>query len=141
MLNFLMNARNELIAVVDQIPDHDSNYVNRNDFSSFEMAQAMADKANLLTSDFRYFIPVDSGSGSYPRFDVIRAPRVGDLVSQSFNGDSYPRGKIVKISKTLKKITTDTGHIFWRNGNSGQWLVNRYASMIQGHVREQNPGF
>jgi hypothetical protein len=80
------------------------------------------------------YIATDDGKWSWPQFDVIKAPKVGDKVSQSFNGDSYPRGEIVSVSKSLKLVTTSTGHKFYRRGKSGAWLVNKYASMIPGHV-------
>jgi hypothetical protein len=113
--------------------------VNRNDFESFDEAEMIAEQATKVTGVLH--IATDYGAGGYPRFDVVEAPKVGDKVSQYFNGDSYPRGEITHISKSLKKVVTSTGHIFWRRGNSGAWLVNGYASMIPGHVSEMNPSF
>lgn len=55
------------------------------------------------------YVAIDNGPWHYPRYDVIRRPYVGDLVSKSFNGDSYPRGTIVKISDSLRRVETDTG--------------------------------
>lgn len=117
----------------------DKQWIARMDMVSLDQAQRIAESASEFSGS-RY-LSVDNGNGHYPRFDVVEAPKVGDLVSQSFNGDSYPRGHIVKISPTFKKVTTSTGHEFYRFRMSGSWQVNGYASMIPGHVSEQNPSF
>lgn len=117
----------------------DKAWTFRIDFTSLDQAQRIAESASEFSGS-RY-LSVDNGNGSWPRFDVVEAPKVGDLVSQSFNGDSYPRGKIVKISPTFKKVTTDTGHEFYRLKHTGSWLINGYAAMIPGHHSEMNPSF
>lgn len=50
-------------------------------------------------------------------------------------------GTIVKISNTLKKITTDTGHVFWRRRDTGCWKANDTWSMRPGHFEKRNPSF
>jgi len=139
MLYFLVNNAGKMIDIRSDFPGNGTLYINRNDFLAFEEAAARADEATKLTG--KLHIATDAGRWTSPQFDVIAAPAVGDKVSQSFNGDSYPRGTIVKVSKTLKKVTTDTGHTFYRRGNTGSWVINGYASMIAGHVSEQNPSF
>jgi hypothetical protein len=123
MLYFNLNDQGQLVSVTSE-----------------RSADAMAEQANAL-KDGNTYIATDAGRYSSPQFDVIAVPKVGDKVSQSFNGDSYPRGEIASISKTLKKITTTTGHAFWRVRNTGCWQVNGYASMIPGHHDERNPSF
>jgi hypothetical protein len=149
MLYFILNAAPAANAkLIDNVsvigtsrnrPQGNVMSVNRNDFESFDEAEMIAEQATKATGVLH--IATDYGAGGYPRFDVIEAPKVGNKVSQSFNGDSYPRGEIVHVSKSLKKVVTSTGHVFWRRGNSGAWIVNGYASMISGHVSEMNPSF
>lgn len=142
MLNFILSwSTGELVAISDiASEDPDLTKVNRNHFSSLVDAVDIADKANKLKNGKTY-IATDAGKNCSPRYDVIAAPAVGSEVSQSFNGDSYPCGKIVKVSVSLRKVTTDTGKVFWRHKQTGSWLVNGYASMIAGHVSERNPSF
>lgn len=89
-----------------------------------------------------YFIATDKGEYTTPRYDVIARPMVGDLVSKSFNGDTYPCGTITKISPTMKKITTSDGTTFYRpHDRAGHWLNHGTFSMVPGHRYEQNPSF
>lgn len=76
-------------------------------------------------------------------FAAERLPQIGDKVSKSFNGDSYPVGVIARISKTYNRITTDTGLKFTRVGpNSWKQGGQKGAfSLIQGHHSERNPHF
>jgi hypothetical protein len=75
-------------------------------------------------------------------FITARLPQVGDEVSMSFNGDTYPIGQIDKISPTYNRITangivfTQTGPYNWvRGGKNGTF------SMIKGLHRAMNPSF
>jgi hypothetical protein len=77
----------------------------------------------------------------WPKFGVIKTPAIGDEVSYAFNGDSYPAGKIIKISNSLKRIETDTGVTFYRSGLSGVWLYEKTWSMIPGHKNKRNMSF
>lgn len=112
---------------------------NRNDWRTLERATEVAEAVTEFTGEL--YIPVDRGAYTSPRFDVIRAPKVGDKVSYAFNGDSRPCGEIVKISPTMKKITTSDGKEFYRRGQSASWINNGTWSMIQGHHNERNPSF
>lgn len=96
--------------------------------------------AKLTKSEGTLFIGIDRGEWVSPRFDVMRAPAVGDAVSKSFNGDTYPVGHVVSISKTMKRITTSTGDVFHRRRESGSWSDGTF-SMVQGHISELNPSF
>ena len=73
-------------------------------------------------------------------YSIARAPVIGDLVSMSFNGDSYPCGTIAKISKSLRRVETNEGKVFYRKQETGRWLQGGWA-LINGHIREQNPHF
>lgn len=109
------------------------------DWKTFEDAERVADAASIFEGVD--YIAVDNGANSFPRYDIIKAPQLLDAVSYCFNGDSYPCGHIKTISKSMKKITTTTGETFYRQKQSGCWLMNRTWSMIAGHVQERNPHF
>lgn len=111
---------------------------------SYEDAERLA---RLATEDFsahgQEFLPVDRGSHVWPRYDVIRAPKVGTLVSYSFNGDSYPDGEITKVGGTnCSRIYTSTGSVYNRRRNSGSWIKRGGTwSLITGHHNDRNPSF
>lgn len=110
----------------------------RDNFDTLAEAEAVAAKLTAETGDEH--VAVKSIFSSH-YFEVGRLPKVGDEVSYAFNGDYTPCGKIAKISKTLKKITTDTGEVFWRKGNSLVWKRFNTWTLIQGHHYERNPHF
>jgi len=87
------------------------------------------------------YLPVDNGEWVSPRYDVIEAPCVGDKVSCGFNGDYYPEGEIVKISKNFKIITTSAGKKFYRKGLTGHWVHSKMWALVAGHHEEKNPHF
>lgn len=112
--------------------------VSRWDFKTFDIAKAIAASATKVEG--KLYIATDAGPAVSPRYDVIEAPVVGDAVSYAFNGDSYPCGEIVSISKTLKVIRTSEGKVFHRRRESGCWKSGGW-SMIAGHHDERNPSF
>lgn len=128
----------EVVAISNQA-QHGDEWVNRWNWKTFEAAQEVANAASVFSG--LNYIAIDSGANTFPRFDVICAPSIGDPVSYTFNGDYYPCGYIASISETLKKITTTTGHTFYRNKQSGSWSMHRTWSMIKGHISEMNPHF
>ena len=150
-----INQRLEVTAISTEFPEechkggdvwwtkadktHGTGWANRNDFDSLMLAQAIADSATRLSGT--KYIATDSGPYCSPRFDVVAMPSVGDDCSYAFNGDSYPCGKVASISKTLKKITTTEGEVFYRRKLSGSWLKNSTWSLVKGHVATQNPHF
>lgn len=151
---FKLNDRLEVTEVSGKYPDaagnitdwysksdgtHGAGWACRQDFDSFMLAQQVADSASKFTG--KQFIATDAGNGVYPRYDVIEVPMVGDEVSYSFNGDSYPCGVITSISKSLKKVTTSEGKVFYRRRLSGCWLMNKTWALVGGHRYEQNPHF
>lgn len=114
-------------------------WMNRNDITSFEQAEKLASQLTLKTNCL--FLAADAGSSTSPQFDVFKAPAIGDEVSKSFNGDSYPEGVITKITPTFQ-ITTSTGNKFRRFKNTAGFRESgRGFWMISGHVSEQNPSF
>lgn len=113
------------------------NAQSRWDWDSFEEVTAIAES---LTEKYgKKFLPTESSS-CFPKFDVIEAPEVGDFVSRSFNGDSYPVGKIVKISSSYRRIQTEDGTIFYRRQHTGSWVNNSFF-LVKGNHSELNPHF
>lgn len=117
----------------------DPDVQSRWDWKSYDHVQEIASK--LTASENKLYIGIDRGPSVSPRFDIIEAPVVGDDVSYSFNGDTYPCGKITRISDSLRRIETDEGRVFYRRKQSGTWLHNRTWALVRGHEYEQNPHF
>ncbi len=119
--------------------EYSQDAINRNDMLSIAHAEKIAADATSLTS--KLHIGVNRGNSMWPRFDVIEAPRVGSEVSKAFNGDYYPAGTIVKVSKSLRLVTTSTGQKFYRRGQTGTWLAGGMWAMVPGTISERNPSF
>lgn len=117
------------------------NYIGTESRWDWKSLDEVALIAELASTDDTLYIGVDKGNSVSPRFDVIQAPKVGDDVSMSFNGDSYPCGKIVSISKSMKLITTSDGKKFYRRKQSGTWLNGGTFALVQGIIDERNPHF
>jgi len=114
-------------------------WLSSRDFASFADAESMVKYLVAMTGET--YLPVDEGSGTYPRYRVIKAPKVGDEVSRCFNGDYYPCGKITKITPTWQ-VTTDGGQKFRRFKASGGWReTGRGFWMVAGVHDERNPSF
>lgn len=138
--------------VTDTRPDHDSGawakdphngrargWMTSRDFETFEQAKRMAGYITFMTGET--YLPADEGEGTSPRYRIVKAPKLGDKVSKSFNGDTYPCGEIIKITPTWI-VTTDTGQKFRRWKQSGGWREQgRGFWMLHGHRYEQNPHF
>jgi len=130
----------ELSAMSDRwaSPEPGADYLNRNDFVSMRYAEAIAQQATELTGD-RY-VATDATASTSPRYDVIRAPKVGDAVSYTFNGDTYPDGHIVSVSDSLRVVRTDKGNVYYRRLNTGTWKQTGGTwSLTPGHRTTRNP--
>jgi hypothetical protein len=120
----------------------DPAWINRHDIQSFEHAEQIAAQANALIGAGTALIPVDSGEGCYPRYDVVEAPTIGQKVSRALNGDYYPDGEIVKISgKEHRIVTTSTGRKYYRRRQSSVWIADKIYAMVHGHISRLNPEF
>lgn len=108
------------------------------DIQDAEHAEELAQLKTELTGELH--IAVDMGRGCHPKHRVTRVPAVGDEVSYSFNGDSYPAGKVAKISKTLKVVTLEDGSKYYRFRQTGSWKRGCWT-LIEGYHNERNPHF
>ncbi len=127
---------------VSSTPQHGEGWQSRWDWKSFEQVEGIAKYLTAMTG--KTYLGSDAGPSTSPRFDIMEAPKVGDEVSYSFNGDTYPDGTIVKISPKWM-VTTSTGKRYnrsrsgvgdsWRSVGGGTW------SLIPGHHSELNPSF
>lgn len=137
MIYVELNAANEITAIHSE---HVKGAQCRWDWKSFDVAEKLAAKITKFTGALH--IATDSGPSVSPRFDIIKAPAVGDEASYAFNGDYYPCGKIKSISKSLRVITTDTGRTFYRRRQSGAWIMKGGTwSLVHGHINRLNPEF
>ena len=112
----------------------------RGDWDSFVQVQTIANDLNVAAGSLSY-IAVDNGDNNWPRYDVNKLVQVGDPVSYSFNGDSYPDGIVTGMSPTFKVISTSTGNRYYRVRETGCWRRSGTWNLIRGHHRTQNPSF
>ncbi len=113
--------------------------LDRYALESFEDAEKEAARRTEETGDLH--VACDRSEYVWPRYSVVRAPQVGDEVSYGFNGDTYPDGVIVKVSKTLKKVTTDSGRTYYRRRKTGSWVSGGTWSLVAGHISTYNRSF
>lgn len=132
--------------------------IDRNSIKSQLQAATLASACNGDLRDSSWSSPnqyvwVDQGNHHYPRYDVVRAPQVGDEVSYGFNGDYYPCGKVTRVSDfkalgngvSCRRVEAQeengSVHVFWRAGNTSSWKKDRTWSLVRGHRNERNPCF
>lgn len=74
-------------------------------------------------------------------FRIAKLPEVGEEVSKGFNGDYYPEGEIVRITKNANLVVTSTGARFRRRKDApASWKEEGGCfSMVAGHHNERNP--
>lgn len=137
MLHF--EVQNGKLVSVSTESQRGESWITRHAFKTLEQADEMAAQATELTGDLH--VGVDNGSSVWPRYDVVRAPKVGDEVSYAFNGDYYPDGVIAKVSATLI-VTTSTGNTYRRRRKTGRWAQPGGTwSLVHGHHSDKNPHF
>lgn len=87
------------------------------------------------------YLPCDLGEYVSPRYDIVKAPKIGDKVSKALNGDCYPVGVITGVSKSFRVVRTSFGLTFYRRKQSRSWLNTGVWTLVQGHIDERNPSF
>ena len=114
-------------------------WTDRTEMKTLARAEDIAAQATAL-GGARYV--ATENPSCWPRFDVVEALKVGDAVSYSFNGDTYPDGLIVKVSESLRVARTDTGSVYYRRGKTGTWVkAGGTWALVHGHRSERNPCF
>lgn len=108
-------------------------------------AECLTETANRLNDGHTYLFE-DRGSHVTPRYGVVRMFKIGEAVSYTFNGDTYPCGTITRISSSNRVIETNTGREiqgrkFYRRRESGSWINDGTWSLVRGHISTQNPSF
>lgn len=111
---------------------------SRWDWKDFATVEAVAAEASLVTG--KVFLPVDSGNGVSPRFDIVEAPKVGDFVSYGIGSDRYPDGEIISISASYKTVKT-AANTYRRRKNTASWRNGSSCSMIPGFQDYRDPSF
>jgi len=164
MRYFKVNAALEVIEISDAYPGESkgndgglwarqpgdvwgAGWLNRWDISQHPspmmFAQQIAASASKLNPGV-VFIATDSGECVSPRYDAIEAPAYGAECSKAFNGDYYPVGKIVAIGKNYGRVTVNGPRgklVFFRQGNSGRWVLQRMWALVPGVIDKLNPEF
>lgn len=112
---------------------------SRWEWKSLEQVQKIARLLSINTG--KNYVGADSGPNVSPCFDVIEMWNVGDKVSYTFNGDYYPDGEIVKITKTGQVLTSE-GNRYIRRGESPVWLrTGGTWALVHGWRSDKNPCF
>lgn len=111
------------------------------DIANYSHAEHLANRATEITGE--KYLPV-SRESTLPKCSIVRAPKVGDVVSRQYNGDANYVGVVVSISSTFKKVTveTDEGYYvsFYRVKNTGAWRESKSPFyMVKGVVNARNP--
>jgi len=122
-------------------------WLNRNDIEAMYFAEELAAGCTKLTGD--QYVAVDNGDNVSPRYDVCKAPKIGDDVSKGFNGDYYYVGKVVKVSKDLRIVHTlmerngaPYSLRFYRRKQTAAWIqAGGTWCLVPGVRNELNPHF
>jgi hypothetical protein len=115
-----------------------NNFQCRWDWKSFADVERIAALLTKFTGNT--WLPCDKEC-TFPQFDVVEAPKVGDAVSSSFNGDTRPRGYVTKVTSKFQ-VNTSTGHKFRRDRSTASWkMCNGYEYLVPGHIETTNPHF
>ena len=147
MLYFRTQRIGQVLKVLEITDRYDGTRADRAEFTYRGELFTMWDAEKLAEAATRdmgeAYLAVDNGQNVSPRFDVIRAPRVGAPVSMAFNGDYYPCGTIEKIGgSNFKTIYTTDGTKFNRRRQTGTWVRKGGTfCMVAGHRDERNPSF
>jgi hypothetical protein len=131
------------VEVSDKCPGREARFDLKDGWSArwdwVDMATVTTLATYLTALTGKSYLPVDNGPGVSPRYDVTDVPQVGDDVSYSFNGDTYPCGTITKITPSLT-IVTSTGARFRRYKQTGGWRKEGGTWwLVKGTINERNP--
>jgi hypothetical protein len=136
MLNFIYEPGGPITEITSDLSKPG---ITRNEIATFDQAKNLAADATSFAGDL--YLPIDNGQTTWPRFDVVKAPKVGDVVSKGFNGDYYPCGEIITVSASMKRIVTSNGLAFYRRRETAAWVNRGTWTLVPGEVNERNPSF
>lgn len=145
MLFFKLDSNGKVSQVSTQIPEGErtnpKSWIARHEMKQFDDAHRIAKEATEVTGEL--YVGIDNGPSVWPRYDVMKAPKVGEAVSYGFNGDYYPDGEIVHVTAgTLRQIKTSTGATYYRRKQSGGWTKKGGTwSLVMGTHNDKNPEF
>lgn len=110
-------------------------------YESREHAERVAKAAEEFLG-IPFLVSVDTYvSNPLERYDVFKAPSLGEQISTGFNGDYRPCGIIQSISKDFREIRSSEGMVFRRKAESESWVSQGIWYMVKGHRNEDNPHF
>jgi hypothetical protein len=66
------------------------------------------------------FLPYDYGRGRISQYGIITAPDIGDTVYQSYNGHTFPAGKVELIDVGYNRIRAN-GRWYYREKKQPAW--------------------
>lgn len=110
----------------------DGTSVDSNDITSWKQAEEVAAS---IEGPVKY-MAVDKGAmNEWPRYDVVRAWKIGDHVKMVFHGDGFDCGLVCRVSKDAHRVRV-TGRAgprggrkpltFKRVGRSGVWKCGAF---------------
>ena len=67
-------------------------------------------------------------------------PQIGEFVSYTFNGDTYPDSKVKKITPT-GIVVTESGKRYRPDSNGNHKMENSCWYLVLGNHYSQNPSF
>lgn len=139
-MTFHIQLKNDLpVSISDTYDKTAKNQISSRDYNSFADAAYFARLITELTN--KTYIAVDNGEYRFNRYEIIRMYQVGEEVSYTFNGDTYPDDIILEISKDLSTIKT-ANNVYKRVKETRGWKQKKSPFwLFSGHLFEQNPSF
>lgn len=115
----------------------DQGYIDTR-FDTEEQAKAMTEAVSAFTGNVWVYGRV---SALLP-YRLMEMYKVGDVVSEQINGDSYPCGVVTEVKGGKRMaVYTSTGERFLRNGDTLSWKRSGYYFLRKGYHDEQDPSF
>lgn len=111
---------------------------------TFEMTNSQAEEVAILASSLtgNKFVAVSRPGDKGPLF--VRVPKIGEHVSQGFNGDYYYVGIVKESSATKVLVERDDGSVvlFKRSiAETGYFGQSSSFVLVSGIKNERNPSF
>jgi hypothetical protein len=135
-----ITTNEEAVAVREAVRDEFDTYTQPVHMEhAVKIAEEMTRKLGFLC------VAADRGPSVSPRYKVIRAYQVGDVVSETLNGDYNTLGKVSRVSDAGTAITVEVSvgekrqlALFYRRGKSAAWVRHGF-NLVLGRHDERNP--